>query len=53
LGGYDNDVEQSPISVEIFVGDSTLHFLKDGAQAGWTPSGSKGVGLQVITVFLD
>jgi hypothetical protein len=21
--------------------------------SGWTPSGSKGVGLQVITVFLD
>jgi hypothetical protein len=53
LGGYDNDKEQAPISVEIFAGDSTLHFLRDGDQQGWTPSGSKGVGLQVITVILD
>lgn len=53
LGGFDNDKEHAPISVEIFAGDSTLHFLRDGAQEGWTPSGSKGVGLQVITVILD
>jgi hypothetical protein len=53
LGGFDNDKEQAPISVEIFAGDSTLHFLRDGAQEGWTPSGSKGVGLQLITVILD
>ena len=53
LGGFDNDKEQAPISVEIFAGDSTLHFLRDGASSGWTPSGSKGVGLQVITVMLD
>ncbi|MDB6043986.1 MAG: hypothetical protein JWM63_2537 [Gammaproteobacteria bacterium] len=53
LGGFDNDKEQAPISVEIFTGDSTLHFLRDGSQEGWTRSGRKGVGLQVITVILD
>ena len=53
VSGFDNGREQSPISVIILAGDPTVRYLRDGDESGWTPSGSKGVGLQVITIFLD
>jgi len=53
LNGFDNGIESSPMSAEISAGSPTIQFLKNGRLAGWTPSGAKGVGLQVITVFLD
>ena len=51
--GFDNGVEQAPIMVRLSAGSSTLIYARDGDISGWTPTGSKGVGLQVITVFLD
>ncbi len=53
LNGFDNGVESSPMSAEISAGSPTIQYLKNGLLAGWTPSGAKGIGLQVITVFLD
>jgi hypothetical protein len=53
VNGYDNDVEQSPMSVYIQSGSNVITYSIRGNEAGWTASGSKGVGLQVITVFLD
>lgn len=53
LNGFDNGVEISPISIEISAGSSTITYLKGGSTTGWTASGSKGVGLQIVTVFLD
>jgi hypothetical protein len=51
--GYDNGVEQALMSVEIFAGSNVITYLRNGQDDGWTASGNKGVGLQVITVFLD
>jgi hypothetical protein len=51
--GYDNGTEQALMSVHIFAGSNVITYLRNGLDAGWTPSGNKGVGLQVITVFLD
>jgi hypothetical protein len=53
LNGFDNNVEVAPISIEISAGSSTITYLKGGSTTGWTASGSKGVGLQVVTMFLD
>ena len=53
VNGYDNDVEQSPMSVYIQSGSNVITYSVRGSESGWTPTGSKGVGLQVITVFLD
>jgi hypothetical protein len=53
VNGYDNGVEQSPMSVYIQSGSNVITFTIRGDESGWTASGSKGVGLQVITVFLD
>ncbi len=53
VNGFDNDVESTPMSVIISAGSSTIQYLKNGNTSGWIASGSKGVGLQVITVFLD
>jgi hypothetical protein len=51
--GYDNGVEQALMSVEISAGSNVITYLRNGDTSGWTPSGDRGVGLQVITVFLD
>jgi hypothetical protein len=51
--GYDNGIEQALMSVEIYEGSNVITYLRNGDTTGWTPSGNKGVGLQVITVFLD
>jgi hypothetical protein len=51
--GFDNGVEHADISVVITTGSNVMNFGHNGEMSGWTPSGSKGVGLQVITVFLD
>jgi hypothetical protein len=51
--GYDDGVEQALMSVEIFAGSNVITYLRNGQDAGWTATGNKGVGLQVITVFLD
>jgi hypothetical protein len=53
VNGYDNGVEQSPMSVILQAGSNVITYSFHGDNSGWTPSGSKGVGLQVITVFLD
>jgi hypothetical protein len=53
VNGFDNDVEQSPMSVYIQSGSNMITYSIRGTESGWTASGSKGVGLQVITVFLD
>jgi hypothetical protein len=53
IHGFDNDVEHADISAVITTGSNVIGFFHNGNQSGWTPSGSKGVGLQVITVFLD
>jgi len=53
IGGFDNGVEVQPLSVEIFSGDSVLHFNLRGSQTGWTPSGAKGAGIHTVTLFLD
>lgn len=52
LNGFDSDVE-APGSVEIKANDPTLRFEIIAPHNGWTPTGHKGVGLQVLTVFLD
>jgi hypothetical protein len=51
--GYDDGVEQALMSVEIFAGSNVITYLRNGDTSGWTPSGNRGVGLQIITVFLD
>jgi hypothetical protein len=51
--GYDNGVEQALMSVHISAGSNVMTYLRNGEDAGWTASGNKGVGLQVIAVFLD
>jgi len=51
--GYDNGVEQALMSVHLSAGSNVITYLRNGDTTGWTPSGNKGVGLQVITVFLD
>jgi hypothetical protein len=51
--GFDNGVEQAPIQIVLSAGSATMIYSRDGEISGWTPSGSKGVGLQVVTVFLD
>jgi hypothetical protein len=51
--GFDNGVEHADISVVITTGSNVISFGHSGELSGWTASGRKGVGLQVITVFLD
>jgi hypothetical protein len=51
--GYDNGVEQALMSVHLSAGSNVITYLRNGDTTGWTPSGNKGVGLQVITVFLN
>jgi len=51
--GYDDGVEQALMSVELSAGSNVITYLRNGDTSGWTPSGNRGVGLQVITVFLD
>jgi hypothetical protein len=51
--GYDNGVEQALMSVHLSAGSNVITYLRNGDTSGWTPSGNKGVGLQVITVFLN
>jgi hypothetical protein len=51
--GYDNGAEQALMSVHIFAGSNVITYLRNGQDDGWTASGNKGVGLQVIPVFLD
>jgi hypothetical protein len=51
--GYDNGVEQALMSVHLSAGSNVITYLRNGDTSGWTSSGNKGVGLQVITVFLD
>ena len=53
LNGFDNGVEQGVLSANLQAGSSTITYAIKGDWSGWTTSGSKGVGLQVITVFLD
>jgi hypothetical protein len=53
LHGFDNDAEQALMSAVLQAGSDVITFTRNGDIAGWTASGSKGVGLQVITVFLD
>jgi hypothetical protein len=54
IHGADNEIEQAIISVVLQAGSNVLLFTHDANSVnGWTPSGHKGVGLQVITVFLD
>lgn len=53
VNGFDNGLEVAPMSIEISSGSSTIQYLNHAALSGWTSSGSKGVGLQVVTVFLD
>jgi hypothetical protein len=53
VNGYDNGVEQAPMSVYIQSGSNVITYTIRGEESGWTASGSKGVGLQVVTVFLD
>jgi hypothetical protein len=51
--GYDNGVEQALMSVHVSAGSNVITYLRNGLEQGWTASGNKGIGLQVITVFLD
>jgi hypothetical protein len=51
--GFDNGAEQALMSVVLESGSNVLIYLRNGQEQGWTPSGNRGVGLQVITVFLD
>jgi hypothetical protein len=51
--GYDNGAEQALMCVTLSAGSNVITYERNGDAAGWTPSGDKGVGLQVITVFLD
>ena len=53
INGFNNGVEQGPMSVELMAGSDVLTYSFHGNESGWTASGSKGTGLQVITVFLD
>jgi hypothetical protein len=53
VAGFDNDVETPGMSIEIEQGDSSIHYLKLGNENGWTASGSKGVGDQIVVVWLD
>jgi hypothetical protein len=54
IHGGDNDIEQAIISVVLQAGSNVLLFTRNANSVnGWTPSGFKGVGLQVITVMLD
>ena len=53
LNGFDNGVEQSPMSVSLEAGSNVLTYFFHGDSSGWTASGNKGTGLQIITVFLD
>lgn len=53
LNGYDNGVEQVPMAAHLQAGSSDIVYSFNGNFEGWTPSGTKGIGLQVITVFLD
>jgi hypothetical protein len=51
--GFDNGVEQALMSVILEAGSNVITYLHHGQEQGWTASGNKGVGLHVITVFLD
>jgi hypothetical protein len=53
LHGFDDDMEQTLMSAVLQAGSDVITFTRNGDTAGWTASGSKGVGLQIITVFLD
>lgn len=53
LEGFDNGTEQGPLASLILLADSSIHYLKNGQLTGWTASSTKGVGLQVLTLFLD
>ena len=51
--GVDNGLEQGLMSVVLTAGSNVITFFRNGDSSGWTPTGTKGCGLKVITVFLD
>lgn len=51
--GFDNGTEQGPLNAVISAGSNILVYQKNGSSTGWTASGNKGIGLQVITFFLN
>lgn len=53
IHGFDQNVEHADISAVITNGSNVISFFYKGNQSGWTPDSSKGVGSQIITVFLD
>lgn len=53
IEGFDNNVEQGPLNTLITAGSGVIVYQKNGSSTGWTASGNKGVGLQIITLFLD
>ena len=53
LAGFDNNTEVAGLSVQIRSGDTTIRVLKLGNENGWTASSNKGVGIQVIPIWLD
>lgn len=53
IHGYDNGIENADMSVVIQSGNNVVSFFIKANQNGWTASGGKGLGLQVITVVLD
>jgi hypothetical protein len=53
LHGFDQNVEHADISTVITNGSNVIKFFLKGDEFGWTPSSSKGAGVQIITVFLD
>jgi hypothetical protein len=53
IEGFDNGVEQGPLNTLIAPGSGTIIYQKNGSTTGWTASGNKGVGIQIITLFLD
>lgn len=53
LNGFDNAIEQGAIAANFQSGSDTITYSKTGDWSGWTIGTRKGVGLQVVTVFLD
>ena len=53
LNGFDNNAEQGVIAANFQAGSEVITYSLHGDWSGWTIGSNKGVGLQVVTVFLD